>query len=212
VRLADEWADIHARLPVDWAEARLRLSADPARIDQAAALLAPAGPTRSDGDLYLVAVRGGQGIGAEGLRRLLRELDEAKIEGRLELLGSTSAPLRVDVPPPSLAAAWDDHVDELPDDWSEVYAQIVLVSTGQLARAALLLAPTNPATFGVEHGYRFRVARRAGYGVSPQMARRCLARLDEEGIRGRLEIVLALSDTQHVATQGPVWYLGGRAV
>jgi len=212
VHLADEWGDIAARLPVDWAEARLRLSMDPGKAEEAAALLAPAGPSRSDGELHVAVTRGGQGIGPEGLRRLLRQLDEEKIEGRLELLGSASAPLRVDAPPPSLAAAWDDVVAKLPEDWSDVYAQIVLVSTGQLARAALLLAPTNPATYGVDHGFRFRVARRAGYGVSPQMARRCLARLDQDGIRGRVEIVHALSDTQHVATQGPVWYLGGRAV
>jgi hypothetical protein len=44
------------------------------------------------------------------------------------------------------------------------------------------------------------------------MVRRCLARLDEEGIPGEVRIVLALSDTHPVGTQGPVWYVGGKAV
>jgi hypothetical protein len=38
------------------------------------------------------------------------------------------------------------------------------------------------------------------------MARRCLARLDEERINGRLVILWVLSDTKAVATQGPVLY------
>jgi hypothetical protein len=56
------------------------------------------------------------------------------------------------------------------------------------------------------------VARQFGYGASPGMTRRCLARLDEERITGRVEILRALSDTRPVGTQGPVWRVGGRAV
>jgi hypothetical protein len=44
------------------------------------------------------------------------------------------------------------------------------------------------------------------------MVHRCLERLDEEGIRGRVRILRALSDTQPVGTQGPVWRVGGRSV
>ena len=52
--------------------------------------------------------------------------------------------------------------------------------------AALLLAPTEPVARRRQlAGFRFRVARTFGYGASPLMARRCLERLDEEGIRGQ---------------------------
>ena len=44
------------------------------------------------------------------------------------------------------------------------------------------------------------------------MARRCLERLDRDGITGRLRVVRVVSDARPVYTQGPVWYLGGRAV
>ena len=69
-----------------------------------------------------------------------------------------------------------------------------------------------PARYGGKPGFRFRVARRFGYGVSAEMARRCLERLDEEGIHGVARVLWALSDTRPVQTQGPVWHSGGRSV
>jgi hypothetical protein len=44
------------------------------------------------------------------------------------------------------------------------------------------------------------------------MVRRCFARLDEAGIDGTLTVLRVLSDTQPVGTQGPVWYVEGKAV
>ena len=75
-----------------------------------------------------------------------------------------------------------------------------------------MLAPVNPARAGKRLAYRFRVARLFGYGASEEMARRCLERLDQEGITGEVRILHALSDTKPVSTQGPVWYVGGKTV
>ena len=50
---------------------------------------------------------------------------------------------------------------------------------------------------------RFRVARELGYGVSAGMARRCLERLDGEGITGTLTVLRVVSDDHPAATQGP---------
>ena len=58
----------------------------------------------------------------------------------------------------------------------------------------------------------FRCASRTGYGVSPGMARRCFERLDEEAIEGRVTVLRVLADTRNVATQGAVWYVGGKAL
>ena len=44
------------------------------------------------------------------------------------------------------------------------------------------------------------------------MVRRTLERLDEEGFPGQLRILRVLSDTDPVSTQGPVWYVEGKAV
>jgi hypothetical protein len=87
-----------------------------------------------------------------------------------------------------------------------------LDSTDYLERAALLLAPINPARFAGAATLRFRSAQHFGYGVSPQMAARCFTRCDDEGITGDIEIIHVLSDTHPSATQGPVWLLGGRTV
>jgi hypothetical protein len=44
------------------------------------------------------------------------------------------------------------------------------------------------------------------------MAGRCFQRCDEHGITGTVETLRVLSDTDPVATQGPVWLVGGRVV
>jgi len=59
---------------------------------------------------------------------------------------------------------------------------------------------------------QIRTASHVGYGVSPEMLRRCFERLDRERITGRVEIVQTVSDAHPVATQGPVFRLGGRSV
>jgi hypothetical protein len=213
MRLVDQWREIMGGLPEGWGDARLRLTvADPEDCDRAAAVLAPLNPGRRGKVLRFFAARRGGGPSPDVVTRLLRRLDADGIRGELELVGSEEA---VSVPTVSrqmLAATWDELVAGLPPDWSDLYAEVEFVSTDYLERAALLLAPLNPARYGDEVGFRFRVARRFGYGASPEMARRCLERLDQEDIRGQVRILYALSDTKPVATQGPVWYVGGRAV
>ena len=44
------------------------------------------------------------------------------------------------------------------------------------------------------------------------MARRCFERLDDEGIPARATVLRLLSDVDHVATQGAVWYVGGKVL
>ena len=113
---------------------------------------------------------------------------------------------------PALRTQWERRLTAVPPDWSDIYAEVRLDSTDYLERGALLLAPINPARFGGPAALRFRSAHHFGYGVSPEMAARCLERCDEEGITGEVEILYVLSDTQPEGTQGPVWLLGGRTV
>ena len=93
-----------------------------------------------------------------------------------------------------------------------MYAEVELDSSDYLERGALLLAPVNPARVQERLAFRFRAARRFGYGASGGMTQRCFERLDGEGITGQVHVLRALSDTKPVYTQGPVWYVGGRAV
>jgi hypothetical protein len=69
----------------------------------------------------------------------------------------------------------------------------------------------NPSqSTGATPGFRFRCASERGYGASAGMVARCLARLDEAGITGRVRITRALSDVHPVGTQGPTFVVGRR--
>ena len=212
VRLVEQWDGIARELPEGWSDARLSLAIDDeARLNRAAALLGPLNPGRRRGELRFFTARRGIGTAPDNLRRLLQRLDDERVAGRLELLAADEPVAEPAVQRATLAASWDALLAALPGDWSDLYCELELNSTDQLERAALLLAPVNPARYGGTVALRFRVGQR-GYGASPLMAHRCLERLDEERIPGRIEILRALSDTRLVSTQGPVWRVGGRAV
>jgi hypothetical protein len=107
---------------------------------------------------------------------------------------------------------WDEALAKLPEDWTDLYCEVSLTSSDDLERGALALAPVNPVRFDPTPAFRFRVARRFGYGASPEMTRRCLVRLDEQRIPARARVLRALSDTRPAQTQGPVWIAGGRVI
>jgi len=211
MRLVWQWINLERELPRNWSDLRLVLKVREQDAERAAALLGGANPMRRGDSILLFVSRSG-GFGPEALRRALLRLDRQAIGGTLELAGVTEAEAAAESEPQSLAAAWDAEVAKLPADWSDMYAEIVLRSSDHLERAALLIAPMNPTRPGKTLALRFRVARRFGYGISPAMARRCLERLDEEGISGELHVLGVLCDTHPVATQGPVLRVGGKAV
>ena len=211
--LEAQWRRMEAELPQEWADAQLALDVpNPIQRARAAALLGPANPGRSGSELRFAAHRRGTGTGPEAVRRLLKRLDGARIRGDLRLVGTTGIPPEVEVDRAGIAQHWDQLLAALPPDWSDLLCEVDLASSDYLQRAALLLAPVNPARTASGSAFRFRVARRFGYGAAPEMTRRSLERLDEEGIAGHVAVLWALSDTHNVATQGPVWYLEGKAV
>jgi hypothetical protein len=213
VRLVDQWRAIERDLPAGWGDARLRLSVDEwSDYERAAELLAPLAPGRGGGRTLRFFAARRSGPSADAVRRALARVDAAHVGGTLELLSSGEPALEPTVERAGLAAAWDAALETLPADWSDLYGELELRSSDHMQRAALLCSPLNPARYGGRPGFRFRVARRFGYGASPEMIRQCLERLDEARIRGSVAILRALSDTRPVATQGPVWYVGGRPV
>ena len=213
--IAEQFRELEAQLPTDWSDARFVLSVDDtSKAARAASLLSPFAPGRIGGQVRFAVPRHGGRL--DHARQLLARIDAERIHGTLELVtssqasGEVSADLRVGWPP--AAEQWDTATANLPGDWSDIYAQVEVASSDFLEPGALLLGPLNPARYGGAVGFRFRVARLQGYGASPAMTRRCLERLDEEGIGARVEILHALSDTKPVLTQGPVWYREGKAV
>ena len=222
MRAADQWKEIEANLPAGWTKARLSYAVeDPAAVATAAAVLAPLGPGRSGNELRF-HVRPHGASGAESVRNLLRRLDGKRLWGDLELADVQVADASAEgpaleprapqpEPAPTLVAAWEAQLGTLTPDWSDLYCELELDSSDYLPRAALLGAPLNPTRNPAELALRFRVSRK-GYGTAPSMARRCFARMDDEGITGRLTVLNGLSAVDNVGTQGPVWRIAGRSV
>jgi hypothetical protein len=173
VSVAAQWKAIGSELPSGWTQARLRLAlTDRATTDRAAAMLGPAGAYRAAPTVLLFDVaRDGSATSPDNLARLLRKVPN----GALSLSGSKAeqqdTPQREITP---LTASWDRAVAGLPADWSDLYIELNLTSTDFIEPAAVLCIQCNPRRDGTRAALRFRAARVQGYGVSPQMARRCL--------------------------------------
>ena len=211
VTVAEQWKTVGSNLPEGWGKATLRLElADRDAADEAAAMLGPAGPYRSAPTVLLFSVaRDGSATSPENLTRLLQRVPA----GTLTLSGSQAGSEPAETSElPSLTDAWDAALAALPADWSDVYAELQLTSTDFVERAAVLCIQCNPRRDGLRAAFRFRAARVAGYGVSPEMARRCFERCDAEGITGTIEVMRVLSGSRHVATQGPVWLSAGKTL
>jgi hypothetical protein len=213
VSLVDQWLETVRALPENWADARMRLTIEGDGAERAAAILAPLNPARRQNVIRFYVTRRG-GASAAMVQRLLARIDDQRIHGMLELVGAGESlePDAAEIRRATLTETWDAEIAALPPDWTDLYCELELVSSDWLERAALLMAPVNPARFGGTPGFRFRVASRFGYGAAAEMTRRCLERVDNEHIRGEVRILRVLSDTRPVHTQGPVWYVEGRSV
>jgi hypothetical protein len=219
VKLVDQWAAFERRLPETWTSVSLRLTTEqPGELAEAARILGPMNVGRVGSELAITVRRAGGASGPQAARRLFARLDDARIWCLLEqqaVDAAAAAPAPEAAPAAErvpVVASWDRVLAELPGDWSDLLCLLELESSALLPRAALLTAPVNPSRARDRVGFTFRCARRAGYGVSPTMARRSFGRLDAEGIVGRIEVLRAISDSDNVHTQGAVWYVGGRVL
>jgi len=212
VSLVERWNRVEDGLEPGWTEATLSLEIHDAEArSRAAALLGPAGPGFSGSTVRFTVSTRGHGIGPDGARRLLKRIDGEGIRGRLELV--TSAMFTVTEPAidrRTLSEAWDVALEVLPADWSDLVVELELDSSADVDRGAVLCAPLNPIQSTGKPGYRFRCANQRGYGASAGMVARCIGRLDNDGIAGRVRIANVLSDVHPVGTQGAVFTIGRR--
>jgi hypothetical protein len=217
VKLVDQWAAAEASLPAGWEDVRLTVVPEqPSDITRVAQVLGPMGAGRAGNALVVHVRRAGGPSAPEAARRLFARLDADRVWCVLSYDAVAGAAAGVTAPSPTdrapLAEQWDGTLAPLPDDWSDLLGELEIDSSDFLPRVALLCAPLNPTRDPALVGFVFRCARRTGYGVSPAMARRCLERVDAERIGGQVSVRRVLSDTGHVATQGPVWLSGGRVL
>ena len=217
MQAAGQWKLIEQDLGTDWDEAHLMFSVeDPGAVGDAAAVLAPLGPGRAGGELRFQVRR--EGGGPDKVRNLVGRLDRKRVWGTLTLVDShakaTAPPSRTEAAEEGvgLVESWDAALAELPPGWRDLLCELELDSTDYLPRAALLGAPLNPTRTPEKIALRFRVSSGAGYGTSPGMARRCLERIEGDGITGQASVLNVLSETGNEATLGPVWRIAGRSV
>jgi hypothetical protein len=214
MRAVDQWAEILAALPEGWTEADLAFTPE-SDGPEATAILAPLGPGRVGDELRIHVTRAGSG--AERLRNVLGRLDERRLWGTLALL-DVAAETRPEPgaaraeTPSTLAERWDKLVAALPPDWSDALCELAVDSSDHIPRAALLGAPLNPSRVPGKVSLRFRASGTGGYGTPAGMVRRCLERMDAEGITGDVSVITALSAADRAVTQGPVWRVAGRSV
>jgi hypothetical protein len=215
MRAVDQWQLIERNLPEDWEEARLAfVPEDPGQLSAAAGVLGPLGAGRAGRELR-IQVRNAAVGGPEAVKNILRTLDRKRLWGTLQLLDARAAAPVVETQParrPLLGDAWDDALETLPSTWSDLLCELEVDSSDYLWRAALLGAPLNPTRNPDGLALRFRAARTKGYGAPPGLVRRCLERMDADGITGTVAVLNALSETDNVHTQGPVWRVAGRSV
>jgi hypothetical protein len=211
--LVEQFRSLASSFPESLQSAQLRLIvADERDAARAAALLGPTNPGQRGKVINFSTARRGAGVGPDGIRDLLRRLDTEGIQGELELVGVQEAAAPLESERATLAGAWDEADATLPPDWSDLYAEVELTSSDYIEPGALRLSPLNPTRPDARPLFRFRAARKFGYGGSPEMVRRCLERLDEAGIRGELRILNVISDSYSAKTQGPVWYAAGKVI
>lgn len=217
MRGVEQWNALEAELGDGWERATLAFSVEDAEaVAGAAAVLAPLGPGHV-GDELRFEIRPSGG-GPDRLRNLLGHLDRKRIWGDLVLVDVERAEPRAvaaeaAAPRERLAAEWDAEIARLPAGWRDLLCELQLDSTDYVARAALLGAPLNPTRAPDAIALRFRASGPGGgYGTAAVMVRRCLERMDAERITGSVRVLTVLSDTDNVATQGPVWRVAGRSV
>jgi hypothetical protein len=205
VRLAEQWSELLDALPRDWETLRVELAlAEPADAEPAESLLgvaATGGVLTLDVERDARTVRLSPQVVARALARLDADGVSAELRNPVTFEGRHA-----------LAEEWRALTTALPPDWSHLLAEVELDSSDFVDRSALLMAPANPTLVDGVRCLRFRAARQVGYGISAGMAARCLERLDGESITGRVSIVHIVSEAKPVATQGPVWRLGGKPV
>src|SRR5262245_56614083 len=86
-----------------------------------------------------------------------------------------------------LAAIFQEHLDSLPDDWTDLELDLRIADVSRYVEAALYLTTCNARPYS-HHDWHWRlpVAHRFGHAASAPTVRGTLRLLDEAGIGGEL--------------------------
>ena len=86
-----------------------------------------------------------------------------------------------------LAEAFQEIVDSLPDDWTDLEIDLRLVDEERYIDAAVLLTQVNAQPYSkADWHWRLLVAHRFGHAAAAETVKGTLALLDREGIEGEM--------------------------
>jgi hypothetical protein len=89
----------------------------------------------------------------------------------------------------SLAATFDEIVDSLPDDWTDLELDLRIFDERRYVDAAVLLVTCNAQPYSkADWHWRLLVAHRFGHAAAAPAVHAALTLLDEAGIDGELAV------------------------
>ena len=215
MKLVEQWRTIEAELPAGWVDvAARRRPRDGAERPRAASIARPGEP-RSRRRRAPLHVRRGGGARAVGpsARDALRQAGRGARSGRRCALVDVDGERRRGAAErrPLADRVGSRGRGAAPRLERRVRRARLRLERRPRPRPRCCCAPLNPTHVAGRSAFRFRVATGRLRRVA-EMVARCLARLDAEEIRGEVEILRVLCETGHVATQGPVFRVGGQSV
>jgi len=88
-----------------------------------------------------------------------------------------------------LAADFQEVLDSLPSDWTDLEFDLRIEDEGRYIDAAVILSQINAQPYSrAEWHWRVPVAQSFGKAAAPQTVRAVLARLDDQGFAGALQV------------------------
>lgn len=89
----------------------------------------------------------------------------------------------------SLSASFQEIVESLPRDWTDMKLDLRLGDEGRYIDASILMAQINAQPYSeADWHWRINVAKGFGHGAAPETVRWVLAMLEQQGIDGELVI------------------------
>lgn len=89
----------------------------------------------------------------------------------------------------TLAGDFDQVVESLPDDWTDIELDVRIADESRYIDAGVVLTQINAQPYSrADWHWRISVAHRFGHAAAPETVRGTLATLDREGITGELRV------------------------
>ncbi len=89
----------------------------------------------------------------------------------------------------ALAQDFQEVVDTLSDDWTDLSLDLRIADEFRYVDAAVMLSQVNAQPYSrADWHWRINVAHRFGHAAAPETVRGVLAKLDREGISGEMRV------------------------